>query len=704
MLSLARKQPSRCARPLTALAAVALCAAAVVPFQAAASQAATAKAASTSFPSGDRIDLKVLVLTDGSAPVEAIRSELGTEGVPYTAIDLTSSSRQQLTAAFLAGTAGSTPEAHFEAVVLPNSAPAQLSAAELTALTTYETTYSVRQIDSYLYPTPTVGLNYPTFAGTLDGMTATVTADGKTNAFPYLNGSVPFEDIDPTVSESYGYLPTPVSPAAAGTSFDPFVTMTIPGTSTQGVLSGVYTASGRSELVNTFAYNANQAQFRALAHGYITWATQGVHFGLDRSYFTVDVDDTFLPDAEWSQTGHCTPGDTICPDGTPATTPSRMVPADVTYETGWESANNFKLTMLFNGGGSDDQVAATGSDSLLTAWQASKSNVLEWLNHTYSHEFLGCEQNLTTVPWSCQTDASGNDVWVPQSDITSQISQNVSWAKSKGLTVDSTELVTGEHSGLATLPQQPADNPNLAPALAAQKVAWTGSDASREPHQRAVGSSTLTVPRHPMNIYYNAATVSDEINEYNWIYTSTADGGSGICEDNPTSTCISPLDPSTGYTGYIVPTEARIALSHITANDPRPTYVHQSNLTQDRILYPALNSILSQYRAEYASNAPIVSQTFAVEGQTLQQQGAWAAAVAAGSVSGYMQGGKVTVSAPNGLYVPFTAPTGTQNPGLLGGSIGATAYGTSYAGELSSSKKSPAGGFTLLLPGYSGLL
>lgn len=714
MLSLARKQQSRCARPLATLAAAALCAAAAVPLQATASQAAAihaatihtaaAKAASLSFPSGDRVDLKVLVLTDGSGPVEAIRSELGTEGVPYTAIDLTSSSRQQLTAAYLAGTAGGAPEAHFEAVVLPNSAPAQLSAAELTALSAYETTYSVRQIDAYLWPNPTVGLNYPPFAGTLDGMTATVTADGKTNAFPYLTGSVPIEDIDPSISEAYGYLTTPVSPAAAGTSFDPFVTATIPGTSTQGMLSGVYTAGGRSQLVNTFGYLSNQAQFRAMAHGFITWATQGVHFGYDRSYFTVDVDDTFLPDGEWSQAGHCTPGDTICPDGTADTTPSRMVPADVTYETGWESSNNFKLTMLFNGGGSDEQVAATGSDSLLTAWQASKSNVLEWVNHTYSHEFLGCEQNLTTIPWSCQTDASGNDVWVPQSDITSQVSQNVSWAKGKGFTVDSSELVTGEHSGLATLPQQPADNPNLAPALAAQKVAWTGSDASREPNQRAVGSSTLTVPRHPMNVYYNASTVSDEINEYNWIYTSAADGGSGICENNPTSTCISPLDPSTGYTGYIVPTEARIALSHITANDPRPTYVHQSNLTADRILYPALNSILSQYRAEYATNAPIVTQTLAVEGQTLQQQGAWAAALAAGSVSGYVQSGKVTVSAPNGLYVPLTAPTGTQNPGLLGGSLGATAYGTAYAGELSSYKKSPSGGFTLLLPGYSGLL
>ncbi len=683
------------------LAAAALFAVAAVPLQAAASHAATARAATT-FPSGDRIDLRVLVLTDGSAPVEAIRAELDTEGVPYTAIDLNNANRQQLTAAYLAGSAAGTPEAYFDAVVLPNNAPAELSADETSALDTYEATYSIRQIDAYLYPSPAVGMNYPSFAGTLDGMTATVTADGTANAFPYLAGSVPFENIDPNVSESYGYLGTP-NPAS-GTTFDPLLTMTIPGTSTQGVLSGVFTSGGRSELINAFAYNGYQAQFRALAHGFITWATQGVHFGYDRNYFTIDVDDTFLPDSEWSQVGHCTPGDSICPAGTPDTTPSRMTAADVAYQASWQTANNFKLTMLFNGGGSDDQVAATGSDPLLTAWQANTSGAFEWVNHTYSHEFLGCEQNETTIPWSCQTDASGNIVWVPESDITSEISKNLSWAGAKGFATNGAELVTGEHSGLATLPQQPVDNPNLAPGLATEHVAWTGSDASREPNQRAVGSSTLTVPRHPMNVYYNAATVSDEINEYNWIYTSTADGGSGICENNPTSTCISPLDPVTGYTDYIVPTEARIALSHITANDPRPTYVHQSNLTQDRILYPALNAILSQYRAEFASNAPIVEQTLAAEGQTLQEQSAWAAAVAAGNVSGYIQGGKVYVSAPSGLYVPLTAPTGTQNPGLLGGSLGATAYGSPYAGEVSSYKKAPLGGFSLLLPGYSGLL
>ncbi len=643
--------------------------------------------------SSTRIDLRVLVLTDGSAPVEAIRAELDTEGVPYTAIDLTSSSRPVITAGYL----GSASEAYFQAVVLPNNAPPQLSAAEISALNTYESAYSIRQADAYDYASPAVGLNSPQYSGTLDGMTATLTAPGKAvGAFPYLTGSVPFEDIDPNVSESYGYLAT--AAPAAGATFTPFVTMTIPGTGTQGALSGVYAAGGRSELVNTFAYNANQAQFRALAHGFITWMTQGVHFGYDRDYLTIDVDDTFLPDAEWSQTGHCTPGDTICPPGTPDTSQIRMTAADVTYEANWEAQNNFKVTMLFNGGGSDDQVAATGSDPLLTAWQANANKVLEWLNHTYSHEFLGCEQNLTTIPWSCETDANGNYVWVPQSDIASQIQQNISWAQSKHLPIHPDELVTGEHSGLATLPQQTVDNPNLAPGLAQTGISWIGSDASREPGQRAVGSA-LTVPRHPMNIYYNVATVSDEVNEYNWIYTDTADGGSGICENNPTSTCITPLDPATGFTSYIVPTETRIALSHVTANDPRPTYVHQSNLTQDRLLYPALSSILSTYRAEFAGNAPIVSTLLATSGQILQQQAAWKAAVAAGTVSGYVQSGKVVVSAPAGLYVPFTAPNGTQNPGLLGTSIGATPFGSAYAGEVSAYQQAYGGNLTLLLPG-----
>ena len=50
-----------------------------------------------------------------------------------------------------------------------------------------------------------------------------------------------------------------------------------------------------------------------------------------------------------------------------------------------------------------------------------------------------------------------------------------------------------------------------------------------------------------MNIYYNVGTKSEMADEYNWIYTSVANGGSGICENNPLSTCIAPLNTTTGF-------------------------------------------------------------------------------------------------------------------------------------------------------------
>ena len=126
---------------------------------------------------------------------------------------------------------------------------------------------------------------------------------------------------------------------------------------------------------------------------------------------------------------------------------------------------------------------------------------------------------------------------------------------------------SGEHSGLTVRPQQPIDNPFLGPALATVGVRYTASDASRETASRAVGTGTVTVPRHPMNIYYNAGTYRDEVDEYNWYYTSRAAGGGGICEDNPAvSTCIAPLPAADAaqardsFTRYIRPLETRTDL------------------------------------------------------------------------------------------------------------------------------------------------
>ncbi|MFF1653761.1 hypothetical protein [Streptomyces sp. NPDC058255] len=621
-----------------------------------------------------RIDLKVLVVDNGAGQVGAVTAELKSTGIPYTTVDLGDTGRPTINAAFLSDTVNGTPRAKYQGVVLPDEAPFGAGSAEQTALETYEKTYGIPQVDAYTWAHPEVGLDYTDqnggWSGVLDGARTQVTAAGKAGPFGYLDGPLTFEDNDPSVQESYGYA---AHPRDGFTSY-----LDAP---TGGTLLGQYAHDGRRELVLTFAYNQYQEQFKVLSRGIVEWLTQGVHLGRSRNYFSVHVDDVFAPDARWDTQRNCTPGDFDCVDGDgQGTTPIRMTPDDAAYAAQWEQANGFTFDMVFNAGSGEEWKSENGgTDALADRLLADKAKY-RWVNHTYTHQFLGCVQDTTTVPWSCARNADGSTRYVSRADISAEIRDNYNWTLSKGLSTDRTELVTGEHSGLKTLPQQPADNPNLAGALSDNGVKWTGSDNSREPAQRSVGGSVLTVPRYPMNVYYNVGTKAEMADEYNWLYTSKADGGSGICEDNPLSTCMpAPLDTATGYASYIVPLEAHTALGHALGNDPRPHYAHQSNLAEDRILYPVLDKVLADYQALYADTAPLENPRQSAIGTELQRRAAWQTAVANGKVTAYRIGTTVTVTAPSGTQIPVTAPEGTKKQLLLG----TTAFGTPYAGERS---------------------
>ncbi|MEU1420042.1 hypothetical protein [Kitasatospora sp. NPDC005751] len=632
-----------------------------------------------------RIDLTVLVISDGGPASAAIAAELKSQGTPYKLVDLNDAGRPVINAAFLSDSLNGQPRGKFQGIVLPNDNPFAAGSAEMAAIAAYEAAFGVRQVDAYTYARPEVGLNYaadPGYMGSLDGFQGQVSTAGLAGPFGYLKGSVPFEDNDPAVGESYGFLATPLTTLPAGASFTPLVETTIPGTTTKGSLVGEYSHDGRKELVVTFVYNQYQQQYRLLARGIVDWITQGVHLGYDRNYFAAHVDDVFLADDRWDTVLKCTPGDVTCPPGTPETAdPIRMTVADAQYAKQWQTANNFTMDMVFNGGGSEDWKAdhSVTTDPVVDQMVADQTSY-RWVNHTYTHPYLGCLQDVSVVPWKCTKDTAGNTVWVDQATITSQIKNNIDWAAARNLHIDKTELVTGEHSGLLTAPQETSDNPYLAPSLVANGVKWTASDASRETGQRAVGSSVLTVPRYPMNVFYNAATAKEETDEYNWIYTSVANGGSGVCENNANSTCLpTPLDVNTGYQSYIVPLEARIDLGHVLSNDPRPHFIHQSNLSEDRIVYPVLEKVLSTYRALHADNAPIVNLAQKDLGAEFQRRAAWNAALTAGQVTAYRVGDTVTVSAPAGVQVQATMPTGTTQKLA----IGSGAFGTAYAGTLS---------------------
>ncbi|MBV2353616.1 hypothetical protein KUM39_04450 [Streptomyces sp. J2-1] len=625
-----------------------------------------------------RIDLRVLVVDDGGPSVGAIAARLKGEGVPYTTVDLTDSVRPTVNAAFLSDTVGGRPRAKFQGVVLPNEAPFGAGSAEQTALEAYERTYAIPQVDAYTWAHPEVGLDYTDsngYAGSLDGREATVTAAGRSGPFGYLAGGFTFDDNSPTVQESYGFVAQP------RTGYTSYVDTPVPGGRGSGSLLGEYAHDGRRELVVTFAYNQNQRQFQVLARGMVEWLTQGVHLGQDRNYFAVHVDDLFASDARWDPDRDCTPGDVDCAGGdNEAENPIRMTPADAQYAAQWQQDHGLTLDLAFNAGAGEEWKTEHGGKDPLADQLLKDKAKYRWINHTWTHMFLGCVQDTSVVPWVCQKNPDGSVKWVTRADVSAEISQNNDWAARNGLSTDRTELVTGEHSGLRTLPQQPQDNPNLGPALASNGVKWAASDNSRESAQRTVGTSALTVPRYPMNVYYNTGTRAEMADEYNWIYTAKSQGGSGICENNPASTCLDrPLDTATGYTDAIVPAEARTDLGHVLSNDPRPHYAHQSNLAEDRLLYPVLDRVLTDYQALFAANTPIVNLRQSAIGAEFQNRAAWQTALDTGKVTAYRIGGTVTVTAPTGTQIPVTVPEGTKQQQLLG----TTTFGTAYAGKRS---------------------
>lgn len=670
-------------RRRAAVAALAAALAAVAALAAACDQAAAVKprvhhaaaaasAAATAPPVGPHggVNLKVLVVTDGTPAVEAIRQQLAAEGIPSRVINLRYSSRRRITRAFLSRTLPSGTEGgNFDGIVLPGASPPALSRAEKAALARYERTFGVRQVDAYAPPAPDIGMSAPVYSGLLSG-TVGVTRAGARAGFGYLNRSFPFSG-GPAGPPPFGYLARP----APGSGATPLLTAAIPHSPGRATLAWQYDHGGRQQLGIGFGYSYFQPQFHYLAHGIVDWVTRGVNLGDWHNYLDIAYDDMFLGDAQWSTADHCTPGASVCPPGTPATATIRMTPADVTYAVQWEQQHHFTIEFLYNGGASV-RFRVHGVDPLLAAVRPVAKDFY-WVNHTYTHANLGCDQDFTVVPWKCMM-SGGHIVWAAgPSLVNSQVLDNFSWARRNGIPAEPGVLATGEYSGLRILPQQPVDNPSLVRAMGPDKIKWIAMDASREPRMRYVGAA-LGVPRHPIDVGYDVDKVATEINEFNWYNTSKADGGSGICQGSQVTACLKPLNPKSGWASVIVPEQVQIVFAAVLNNDPRPFFMHQSNLTGDRLGYPVMNGVLSAYRAVYGASAPIENLPMSGDGVVLRDQALWAQARIAGAVSAWVQGNKVTISGPPGALVPLTVPAGSR-----AGSAAGPAFGSPYAGELS---------------------
>jgi hypothetical protein len=613
---------------------------------------------------GLRMNLRVLVVSNGTPPVEALRTVLTRTGIPTEVIDLQTPGRRRIDAALLTHTPA---HARFQGVVLPDQAPGDLHPDELAALHAFERQFGVRQLDASVVAGPAVGLAPVTdtvgYSGPFVGGVAELSAEALAGDFAYARGPVPFSG-GPAADAAWVEIARPLP------GFRTLLSGTVPGTARKGALAGVLAAAGREELVLAFSYDLDSTQLQVLAPGLISWLTRGVHMGLERSFLAVHVDDVLLPNVRWVPGVHCSP-EADCPPGIPTPPLIRMTPDDVAYAVDWQRRTGFRLDLAFNGAGSVAADSGRGTDPLTTALVAAK-DAFGWINHTWSHQYLGCVRDYSTTPWTCaELPILGWTRFVSGRTIESEINRNIDFARRHGLPFDPSELVTGEHGGLRAPPQMRDDNPRLAGVLAATGIRTLAADASQERHTRSVGRAA-TVPRHPIDLDFDTATVAETIDQYNWVHTARADGGNGACEGD--GACLPPAHGVTGFADSIVPTEAGKILDHVLANDPRPHYVHQPQLTEDRTLYPVLDRVLGDYHAWFGASRPLVVPTLTQAARELGRQQRWAEAVAAGRVQATLEDGAVVVTVTGPVVdVPLTlGPDGRAPDGTAFGA----AYGT----------------------------
>ncbi len=101
-------------------------------------------------PVAQTIDLRVLLIDDDSAWVDALQGQMTVEGIPFTAIPMASQSRPTVTAALLSNG----DHAFFQAVILPSYLGGGLSTDELNAVHAFEAKFGVREVDAFDYREP----------------------------------------------------------------------------------------------------------------------------------------------------------------------------------------------------------------------------------------------------------------------------------------------------------------------------------------------------------------------------------------------------------------------------------------------------------------------------------------------------------------------------------------------------------------------
>ena len=371
-------------------------------------------------------------------------------------------------------------------------------------------------------------------------------------------------------------------------------------------------------------------------------------------------------------------------------------------------------------------VAAGATNTISISWQAI-CHAADYVVYRGYNPTLNATATTAGWTWTRMAPGTGSAYGTVATPFSATLPDSSSGNPTSTMNVtnggelEQTYIDTGAAGTATTEPSTSAENavespweqnPYFAPALAAVGITAVGDDASKAYPDPAntefgiavsytgatypagstfaiPGTSAQVVPRHPVNIYYNAGTDAQELDEYQTLYPA----GSFAC-------------PTTCNFRDVITQVVSGLFSTTMANDPRPSYVHQTNIigtppagseespdllppatytppatcaaeapcaTGDGTLYQALDPFLYEYNGYFNSTAPIVQLTEQAIANLLAEQQAWSATSA---VTGYIEGNVVTVNNTGpAIELPLTG----------------TNVGSPYAGTQSGWTDAPTG-------------
>ena len=553
-------------------------------------------------------DMNVLVVTNGKGEpdFQAITQSLDYLGTPYTVFDM-GNSGATITPEFLS----SGCHGFFQGVIF-TIAGYRYALAGMSNLDSYEHEFKVRHLNWFAYSGADFGLNDPT--DTIPAVPPTPYpasyAPAAATVFPYANTANPL-----IINFSTIYLSTAIDGAT------PVLT-----DASGNALAVLYSPPWGSYQQLTLTFDSNQylTHNLVLSYGLINWVTQGVFLGERHAYFTPQVDDYFIDDAEWLPTTPCGTNS----DGTGST--YRIDAADLSKVIDWQNAKqsqpltaNFVLHIAFNGFG-----ALSGSypqDDLTPATQTNQA-LFKWINHTFNH------LNLDTVD---------------QAAATSEITQNNDMAATLGLTYyDPRNMVTPDISGLT--------NGNFLQAALDNGVRYLVTDTSRPGYSNPTPNtgivnllqpSILMIPRHPNNLFFNVSTPDEWAAEYACIYPDLSYPYPQIL-DNISDTFV----------------------ANLLKGDIDPEMFHQPNLRAYDGTHSLLGDLTDATITKYSNlvTLPILSPTEDAIGAKMANRAQYNAA---GVSASFIPHQRIMITAQQAATVPVTGLPSAQAENYGGQSI-----------------------------------